>query len=608
VSPQTDSLPHGIPPLRRLGAALRAVLAAGYGSTDFKHDAMAGIVVGVVALPLSMALAIASGVPPQHGLYTAIVAGVLTALLGGSRVQVSGPTAAFVAILVPIATTFGLGGLLVATSMAGVILILLGATGMGRLVEFVPFPVTTGFTAGVAIVIATLQLRDFMGLTVVHMPEQYLRRVAALAQAMPSTNLPDFAVGVLTLAILILWPRVSRRWPAPLVALSVAGVVAFALARCFPSFRFATIASRFSYEAGGVWHAGIPRLPPLPVLPWHLPSANGRPIGLSLEVIRALVPSAFAIAMLGAIESLLSAVVADGMTGKKHDPDVELIAQGVGNLAAPFFGGIAATGALARTAANIRSGARSPLAAACHSLVVLASVLLLAPVLGYLPMASMAALLILIAWNMGEWRHFLHMLRHAPRSDILVLLTCFTLTIVFDMVVSVTVGIVLAALLFMRRMAEVSGVTLVADEHPLIEEPLPRGVLLYEIAGPLFFGAAQRAIGVISRVDRRGARVVVLDVSAVPAVDATGLVNLQSLVARLNEAGVKVILAGVQPQPMRAFAKARWRTRKGRLRIFRSFERGVALARAYVAGEDASRRGSPPPPDGPPPETHEGAH
>jgi len=588
VSPQTDSEPHGIPPLRRLGAALRASLAAGYGWPEARQDAMAGIVVGVVALPLSMALAIASGVPPQHGLYTAIVAGVLIALLGGSRVQVSGPTAAFVAILVPIASTFGLGGLLLATSMAGILLIVLGATGMGKLVEFVPFPVTTGFTAGVAVVIATLQLRDFMGLTVVHMPEAYLRRVAALVRAMPSASLPDLAVGALTLAILVLWPRLSRRWPAPLVALSVAGVAAFALARAFPGFRFATIASRFSYEMGGAWHPGIPRQPPLPVLPWHLPAANGHPIGLSLDVVRALAPSAFAIAMLGAIESLLSAVVADGMTGKKHDPDVELIAQGVGNLAAPFFGGIAATGALARTAANVRSGARSPLAAVAHALFVLASVLLLAPVLGYLPMASMAALLILVAWNMGEWRHFVHLLRHAPRSDIAVLLTCFALTIVFDMVVSVTVGIVLAALLFMRRMAEVSGVTLVADDHPLLEEPLPRGVLLYEVAGPLFFGAAQRAIGVISRVDRRGAKVVVLDVSAVPAVDATGLVNLQSLVARLNAAGVKVILAGVQPQPMRAFAKARWRTRKGRLRIFRSFEGGIALARAFVAGADSS--------------------
>ena len=590
MSPQTDSLPHGVPPLRRVGAALRAVWSAGYDGESLRHDAMAGIVVGIVALPLSMALAIASGVPPQHGLYTAIVGGAVIALLGGSRVQVSGPTAAFVAILVPISARFGLGGLLLATAMAGLILIALGATGMGKLVEFVPFPVTTGFTAGVAVVIATLQLRDFLGLSVVHMPEQYLQRVAALVHAFPTMRAPDLIVGTFTLGLLVVWPRVSRRWPAPLIALSVAGVAAFAMARWIPDFRFATINTRFAYEAAGAWLPGIPRQPPSFVLPWHLPSANGQPIGLSLEVIRALAPSAFAIAMLGAIESLLSAVVADGMTGNKHDPDVELIAQGVGNVVVPFFGGIAATGALARTAANVRSGARSPLSAVFHSVFVLASVVLLAPVLGYLPMASMAALLILVAWNMGEWRHFLHLLRHAPKSDIVVLLACFALTIVFDMVVSVTVGIVMAALLFMRRMAEVSGVTLIGESHPLVDEPLPRGVLLYEIAGPLFFGAAQRAIGVISRIDRRGVKVVVLDVTAVPAVDATGLVNLQSLVSRLNAEGIKVILAGVQTQPMRVFAKARWRTRKGRLRIFRSFDRGIALARATVAGDGSPSR------------------
>src|SRR3954470_2438968 len=241
MSPQTEGPSLGIPPWKRLGAALRAAWRSGYDASALRQDVLSGTVVGVIALPLSMALAIASGVPPQHGLYTAIVAGAVIAVLGGSRVQVSGPTAAFVAILAPISARFGVGGLLVATVMAGIILILLGATGMGKLVEFVPFPVTTGFTAGVAVVIATLQVRDFAGLTVVHMPEQYLHRAAALARAIPTTSLPDLTVGVLTLAILILWPRVSRRWPAPLVALSAAGVLAFALARWMPGFRFATI-------------------------------------------------------------------------------------------------------------------------------------------------------------------------------------------------------------------------------------------------------------------------------------------------------------------------------------------------------------------------------
>jgi SulP family sulfate permease len=551
---------------------------------------MAGIVVGIVALPLSMALAIASGVAPQHGLYTAIVAGAAISLLGGSRVQVSGPTAAFVAILVPISARFGLAGLLVATTMAGVLMILMGASGMGRLVEFVPFPVTTGFTAGVAVVIATLQLRDFFGLTVARMPDHYLDRVAALVRALPTARGADVATGMATLAILVAWPRVSRRVPAPLLALAAAAAAAAALAAVLPGFEVATINTRFGYVVDGVHRAGIPRQAPMPLLPWRLPSADGAPLGLSLALVRDLAPSAFAIAMLGAIESLLSAVVADGMTGHKHDPDAELIAQGVGNVVAPFFGGFAATGAIARTATNIRAGARSPVAAFVHALFVLASVLALAPLLGYLPMASLAALLLLVAWNMGEWKHFGQMMRVAPRSDVAVLLTCFGLTIVFDMVVSVTVGVVLAALLFMRRMAEVSGVTLIGEGHPALDEPLPRGVVLYEVAGPLFFGAAQKAMSAIAASERRGVKVVVLDITAVPALDATGLVTLQSLVRRLNEGRIKVILAGVQPQPLRVFARAGWRNRKGRLRIFRDFERGIALARASAAAD------VPPPP------------
>jgi SulP family sulfate permease len=557
-----------------LATALREALRHGYRIADLRADLMAGAVVGIVALPLSMALAIASGVPPQHGLYTAIVAGVVVALLGGSRVQVSGPTAAFVVILAPIAVRFGLGGLLVASLLAGILLIAMGVARMGQLIEFVPYPVTTGFTAGIAVVIGTLQLKDFLGLSVATMPEHYLDRLVALALALPTLRVPDLAVGVLTLALLLLWPRFTRRVPAPLVALTASAAAAYLLARLLPGFEVATIETRFH---------GIPRQPPLPVLPWDLPGADGRPLQLSFELVRALVPSAFAIAMLGAIESLLSAVVSDGMTRQKHDPDAELIAQGAGNIAAPFFGGIAATGAIARTATSVRSGARSPLAAVFHSLFVLAAVLLLAPLLGYLPMAALAALLLLVAWNMSESEHFVRLVRVAPRSDVAVLLVCFGLTIVFDMVVSVTAGIVLAALLFMKRMAEVTGVTLVGEGHPDLDEPLPRGVLLYEIAGPLFFGAAQKAMSALRAVEQREVKVVVLDVERVPAMDATGIVGLESLVRRLNEAEVKVILVGVQGQPLRALARAGWRNRKGRLRIFRSFERGIAVARRTVA-------------------------
>lgn len=564
----------------RPASALRAALRHGYSRDDLRSDLLAGIVVGIVALPLSMALAVASGVAPQHGLYTAIVAGAVIAALGGSMVQVSGPTAAFVVLLAPISARFGIGGLVVATLMAGGILMLMGIIRLGGLIQFVPYPVTTGFTTGIAVVIATLQLKDFLGLTVERMPEHYLERVAALARALPTVRWDDLLIGAFTLALLLLWPRITRKVPAPLVALSIGAAMAFLLAHLLPEFEVATIRSRFQVEIGGRIFQGIPQLPPLPVLPWHLPGPDGRPLGLSLGLLRDLAPSAFAIAMLGAIESLLSAVVADGMTGGSHDPDSELLAQGTGNLIAPFFGGIAATGALARTATNIRSGARSPLAAIFHALFVLLAVLALAPVLGYLPMASLAALLLVVAWNMSEIKHFLHALRVAPKSDVLVLVTCFTLTVVFDMVVSVTVGVMLAALLFMRRMAEVSGVRLI-DQHPLLGG-LPKSVLVYEVAGPLFFGAAQKAMSALHRVPT-GVKVVLLDLSSVPAMDATGLVSLETAVERLQALGVFVVLAGVQSQPLRVLAKSGVHRRRDRIAVFQSMERAVAAARERVA-------------------------
>lgn len=561
--------PGGASPPLRPATALIATFRNGYSASDLRADLLAGMVVGVVALPLSMALAVASGVAPQYGLYTAILAGGIIAALGGSMVQVSGPTAAFVVLLAPISAKYGLAGLVLASLMAGVLLLILGAARLGSLIQFVPYPVTTGFTAGIAVVIATLQLKDFLGLTVVEMPEEYVERVGALARALPTLRWQDLSIGLFTLALLLLWPRITRKMPAPLVALTLGGILAAALTRWLPGFEVATIASRFK--------DGIPQVLPMPVLPWNLPGPTGEPLGLSFGLIRALAPSAFAIAMLGAIESLLSAVVADGMTGGSHDPDAELMAQGTGNLIAPFFGGIAATGALARTATNIRSGARSPLAAIFHSVFVLLAVLLLAPVLNYLPMASLAALLLIVAWNMSEVKHFAHALRVAPRSDVIVLLTCFGLTVIFDMVISVTVGVLLAALLFMRRMAEVSGSRLV-DQHP-IAQGLPRDVLVYEVSGPLFFGAAQRAMSAFHRTAMSGVSVLVMDLSSVPAIDATGLVSLESAIERLNALGVYVILAGVQSQPLRVLARAGWRDRKKRIAVFRSMDRAFRLAR-----------------------------
>lgn len=565
----------------RPAAALRDALARGYGRAELKADVLAGLVVGVVALPLSMALAISSGMPPQHGLYTAIVAGSLTALLGGSKVQVSGPTAAFVVILQTVAARFGPAGLLTATVMAGLMLVGLGLARLGRLIQFIPYPVTTGFTAGIAVVIATLQLKDALGLPLGTMPEHYTDKVVAIASGLPQTHLPDLGVAALTLFVLLAWPRVNRTLPAPLVGLTVGAVAAAALTAWIPGFSVATIGSRFSYVAGGETLPGIPSLPPTPLLPWTLPGPDGAAFTLDLTTLKALLPSAFAIAMLGAIESLLSAVVADGMAGTRHDPDAELLAQGVANTVSPFFGGFASTGAIARTAANIRAGARSPVAALVHSAFVLLAMVLLAGVLAWLPMASLAALLLLVAWNMSEVKHFIHMLRIAPKSDVTVLLTCFGLTVLFDMTVAVGAGVVLAALLFMRRMAEISGATLVEGDHPAFSEPLPPGVVVYQIAGPLFFGAAQKAMSSLDAIAGQ-ARTVVLDLRAVPAIDATGLVGLSSSLERLARTRTFVVLAGVQPQPARALARAGIEAAEDELAFCDTVQDAIATARARM--------------------------
>ena len=555
--------------------ALRRALAKGYNRRDFAADILAGLVVGVVALPLSMALAIASGVPPQHGLYTAIVGGAIIAALGGSKVQVSGPTAAFVVILAPISAAHGLAGLMLASILAGIILIVMGIARMGRMIEFIPYPVTSGFTAGIALVIATIQLKDFLGLTVDKVPEQYIERIAVLAGSLPTIRWPDVTVGFMTLAILKLWPRINKRIPSPIVALPTMALLAFIVGQYWPQLSVATINTRF--------HGGIPQLPPLPRWPWTWPDPTGATLQFSYGTIKELIMAAFAIAMLGAIESLLSAVVADGMTGKRHNPDAELLAQGVGNVVAPFFGGFAATGAIARTATNIRSGARSPLAAIIHSMFLLLVVVLLAPLLGYLPMAALAALLLLVAWNMAELKHCLYMLRVSPRNDVLVLLACFTLTVLFDMVVAVGVGVVLAALLFMGRMARLAGVQVLTEDHPDLKEPLPPGILLYRFAGPLFFGAAQKALSQLHTVDER-VRVVLLDLTEVPTMDATGLVNLESALQRLHAQDIFVVIAGARDDCLRLMAAAGWKHRDW-LVIWRSFEDALALART-LAGSD----------------------
>jgi SulP family sulfate permease len=575
-----------------IGSALRRTLAQGYDKAALRADLLAGVVVGIVALPLSMALAISVGVPPQHGLYTAIVAGIVVALSGGSKYQVTGPTAAFVVILAPIASRHGLSGLLTAGLMAGVLLVAMGLARLGRLIQFIPHPVTTGFTAGIATVIATLQLKDVFGLPIAHMPETYLEKVLALWNARSQGSLPDLVAASATLLLLILLPKklpeLSRRLPAPLLAIAVVSVAAFAVHHFVPSIELATIGSRFQTTLDGKTISGIPPLPPTPVLPW----GHG---GLTLGAISSLGSAAFAIAMLGAIESLLSAVIADGMTGKKHDPDSELVGLGIGNIVAPFFGGIAATGALARTATNVRSGARSPFAAVTHSIVILLAVLLLAPLLAYVPMASLAGLLLVVAWNMSERHHFVTMLRIAPKSDVVVLLTCFALTIFFDMVVAVSFGVVLASLLFMKRTAELTHSRLLdGGKSGESEYDLPPGVALYEVAGPLFFGAAQNAMGALQTIGS-SSKIVVLALGRVPSIDATGLVALESALTRLKLAKKRVVIAGPLPEPREIFDKANLPKHHDHLYFEKTLESALVLARELLAAEPPapeSRRSS----------------
>ncbi|MDP2310735.1 MAG: C4-dicarboxylic acid transporter DauA [Pseudomonadota bacterium] len=556
-----------------IGAAVRRVFRKGYGLADLRADVFAGLVVGVVALPLSMALAIAVGAPPQHGLYTAIFAGSVTALLGGSKFQVTGPTAAFVVILAPIVSRHGLSGLLTAGFLAGILLVVLGVARLGSLIRFVPYPVTTGFTTGIAVVIATLQIKDVLGLKLAAMPEPYHEKVWALWQARGTLDPRELVVAAATLLLLLLLPKVIQKVPAPLLAIGAVAAGVAAAHALWPGFEVATIGSRFQSTVDGVEVAGIPPVLPRPALPW-----SG--LHLDFEHFRALLPAAFAIAVLGAIESLLSSVVADGMTGTRHDPNSELVGQGIGNIVAPFFGGIAATGALARTATAIRAGARSPFAAVTHALVVLAAMLFLAPLVAYIPMASLAALLLLVAWNMSEIRHFIGVVRIAPKGDVFVLLTCFLLTVVFDMVWAVSVGFLLAAVLFMRRMAELteSGFAIDATEEDHALPKLPPGVAIYEVNGPLFFGAAHQAMEALHASHGDTFHTLILDLARVPVIDATGFAALGNTIRALHARGKRVVLAGPLPQPARIWERA---AKQGRTAgIIVAVNREAALAQA----------------------------
>jgi SulP family sulfate permease len=521
----------------------------GYTRESVTRDLIAGVVVGIVALPLALAFAIASGVPPERGLYTAIIAGFLVSALGGSRVQIGGPTGAFVVIVYGIVTKFGYDGLVVCTVMAGIILVLLGLARLGALIKFIPYPVITGFTAGIAVIIFSSQVKDFLGLKMGAVPADFLEKWVAYAEHFGTPDWPTIAVALGSLAVLILWPHVSRMVPAPFVAMVLATVAVQLL-----DLPVETIGSRF----GGV-PSSLPR-PHWPDIPW--------------PHIRELISPSITVALLAAIESLLSAVVADGMIGTRHKSNMELVAQGVANIASPIFGGIPATGAIARTATNIRTGGRTPLAGITHAVTLMLILVFAGQWAAKVPLPALAAILVMVSYHMSEWRSFAGLMR-APKSDVFVLLLTFALTVFVDLTVAVQVGVVAAALLFMKRMAEVTSIEGIGPElrdDEAMDDPneisqvrsrtrtiggreIPKGIDVYSVNGPFFFGAAGKLNDVLSEI-AKPPRVLIIRMRDVPAIDATGIHSLEQMIKKCRHQGTAVILTEMRTQPLRAIVRA----------------------------------------------------
>ena len=543
-------------------------------------DLWAGLTVGVIALPLSMALAIASGVAPQYGLYTAALAGIIIALTGGSQVNISGPTAAFVVVLLPVVHQYGLGGLLVSGFMAGIILVLLGVARLGRLIEIVPYPVVVGFTSGIGVVIATLQIPDFLGLDTGVLEGHYHQKLFTIIQSLPGINGIDTVIGVITLAVLIIWPRLRSRVPGHLVALLIGTLLAVMLSTLSSDYAVATLGSRFYYDIDGVTGHGIPPLLPALDWPWQLPDAQGQPLGISFDLVQTLLPSAITIAVLGALESLLCAVVADGMSGNRHNPNDELIGQGIGNMVIPFFGGIPATAAIARTAANIKAGAQTPLSSVVHGVFILVAILSLAPLLAWIPMASLAALLLMVAWNMSETRHFIRILRVAPRDDVMTLMTCFSLTVIFDMTVAVAVGMGLAAMLFIRRSIVLTDSRKLEHIH---DENLPKEIIIYDINGPLFFGSAQKAVHNITSVTP-DVRVIILDMSEVTMIDMSAIIAMETIVKDLGKRNISLIINNLQARMIMKLRRAGVRRKQGVIEFARDLGEATQRATRMLPG------------------------
>jgi sulfate permease, SulP family len=508
----------------------------GYTVRKFTQDCIAGLTVGLVALPLAMAFAIASGVTPQAGLYTAVVAGFLISVLGGSRTQIGGPTGAFVVIVAGIVVKFGVAGLALVGIMAGILLLVMGLTGLGTAVKFIPRPVTIGFTNGIALLIASTQIKDFLGLKTPPLPGDFLSRIEMLLHFARSIQWQTVAAGVASLAIILLWPRVTKRFPGSIIAL----LLLTALVAAF-HIPIETIGSKF----GGI-PQGFPH--------FVLPDFRGANIIL-------LLPSAFTVALLAAVESLLSAVVADGMSGDHHNSNVELVAQGVANIVSPLFGGIPATGAIARTATNIRSGALTPIAGMVHALTLLAILLVAAPLARFVPLATLAAVLFVVAYNMGEWREIGTILR-LSKTDIAVWITTFSLTVLADLTVAVGVGMALAALLYIYRIAETTTVAPVTPEyladgqaHILQDKDIPSNVTILRIHGPFLFGTTEKLAEATKDLTQLQ-EVVILRLRNMTALDATGIHALEQFSDRLHNAGKILLLCGARDQPSRLISNS----------------------------------------------------
>ena len=538
-----------------------------YSKEKFMTDLMAGIIVGIVALPLAIAFGIASGVSPEKGLITAIIGGFLVSFLGGTNVQIGGPTGAFIVIVYGIIQNFGIEGLAIATVIAGIILLVMGALKLGTVIKFIPYPIVVGFTSGIALTIFTTQMKDLFGLTMDKVPADFISKWIAYFGAAHTANFWAFGVGILSILLIVLTPKVTKKIPGSLVAIVVMTIVAYLLRNYAGITAIETIGDRFTIDAS-------------------LPQPE--PIRFDMNMINLLLPSAFTIAILGAIESLLSATVADGVTGDKHNSNTELIAQGAANVIVPLFGGIPVTGAIARTMTNINNGGRTPVAGIIHAIVLLLILLFLGPLTKHIPMACLAGVLIIVSYNMSEWRTFRSLMKN-PKSDVSVLLVTFFLTVIFDLTIAIEIGLLIAMLFFMRRVAETTHVSVTTNEIDLSDEgeihhdeevlQLEKGIEVYEIDGPFFFGVANKFDSVMKNMGDKP-KIRIIRMRKVSFIDSTGLHNLESL-WRLSQAeGIHMILSGVNEQVHGVLTKSGFDQKIGAENICSNINEAVAKANA----------------------------